>query len=285
MPLKCAETVPPNWSPTTQASSGETTVTATPNWSPTLGGGENVHAVPSKCSRSKAETPSPLEKVPTAQRSSGLVPATPASSSKAPAPVSGSGLGTTVQVVPSQCSISVRPPVWPTAHASVVLRSSTPLRLEVPSRPSGSVTVVRARPSQCSARRVDEVEVSEPSIGVGVEARPTAQASVPEAADTALRPESVPEGRPVGDGRARHGLDGGPAGSELAGLAGAGPELSASPSARGRVPRAADRPAAPGGCHGALSEWRVTGNPMVPPASLGLLSGTTVRRNEPATQS
>src|SRR5579864_6783297 len=92
------------------------------------------------------------------------------------------GLGTTVQLVPSKCSINVRVAACfggatgvekPTAHTSFGASASTAFNLFVPSPTLGVATLFQFAPSQCIA----EVSIlSEPL-------NPTAQASSAEAAD------------------------------------------------------------------------------------------------------
>ena len=137
----------------------------------------------------------------------------PFSSSEAPGPVRGSGLGTTAQAVPSKCSMSVRSApalvvMLPTAHTSPVLTSSTPSSW-APVAPAGigTAAVLHARPSQCSARGWLLAERASDA--------PTAQASVALPAATELKITSFRPSMPPGFGglpAIRHGLETGPAG-------------------------------------------------------------------------
>src|SRR5690348_9991300 len=161
VPFQCADSVAsakPSW-PTAQASVGDRTVTAVPKALLCRAAGSltKLHAVPSKCTNSIALNCWPSEYSPTAHRSPAEVPPMPLSSSEAPGPVRGFGLGTTAQAVPSKCSMSVRVApalvVWrPTAHTLPLLTSSTPSNW-APIAPAGSgtATVLHAWPSQCSA--------------------------------------------------------------------------------------------------------------------------------------
>src|SRR5437588_7006742 len=70
-----------------------------------------------------------------------------------PAGGTGSGVATTDQADPSQCSTSARPDrLRPTAHALVAPKSTTPSRIDL-AEPvvAGVDTIVHAPPSQCAA--------------------------------------------------------------------------------------------------------------------------------------
>ena len=88
----------------------------------------------------------------------------------------GVGLGTCVQALPSQCSITVWPLslVPPTAQALVAEIAATPFKT-VPPPGSGLGTRVHAAPSQCSIKALLNMPA------------PTAQASSAETAATSLR--------------------------------------------------------------------------------------------------
>src|SRR2546423_8211037 len=106
-----------------------------------------------------------------------------------PVGTGGSGVGTTDQAVPFQCSTSaLLPPLtWerPTAHASVGLSDTTPSRTDF-DEPlvAGVGTIVQSVPSQCTA------SVSPMTCRTFL-VKPTNHASSPELALTAGSPPSV----------------------------------------------------------------------------------------------
>src|SRR4029077_18563099 len=95
----------------------------------------------------------PSLNVPTAQAPEGSYEATPV---REFAVALGSGLGTTCQAEPSQCSIRVRVPpagvsAGPTAHRSFGPEPEAPCRRLSPVVGLGVGTTVHAEPSQCRA--------------------------------------------------------------------------------------------------------------------------------------
>src|SRR6266571_1923786 len=131
-PFQCAaRVVATALVPTAHTSFGATAAIPVPNCSvPPEGGWTALHDVPSKCSNSKMFS-STLCSHPTAHRSPGPAAAMALSTSPEFPVTAGFGLGTMLQLVPSQCSINVRSSVLsargsvlsPTAHALVRLRS------------------------------------------------------------------------------------------------------------------------------------------------------------------
>src|SRR5438034_8239388 len=104
---------------------------------------------------------------PTAQMLLGPTPSIPIRTSPEFADVNGFGLGTMVQLTPSQCSIRVRWSVLsafgsvlsPTTHAFVGLNATIPLNQDCLLAGLGTRTVRQLVPSQCamSGDRVDPI--------------------------------------------------------------------------------------------------------------------------------
>src|SRR5437764_10741153 len=99
------------------------------------------------------------------------------------------GLDTTLQVVPSQCSVTVVSPVYastaqadPTAQASVEEMATTPLRRFSPVLAFGLGRTLHAVPSQCS---VSVRMVLGPTVAESY--MPAAQMSVADTADMPVR--------------------------------------------------------------------------------------------------
>src|SRR5262249_28841932 len=144
-----------SWSPTAQMLVGETAATAS---RPVLmvGTGATVQDVPSQCSMS-AVTPADL---PTAQT---LLLASATTPLRLPRPVPPGlgpvGIGTEVQVVPSQCSASgnfgswfCAPAMPPTAQASLADTAVTAFSVWLRNRTTGVGVFVHVVPFQCRAR-------------------------------------------------------------------------------------------------------------------------------------
>src|SRR6266571_1951966 len=140
-------------SPTAQTSVVETAATASRlSCVLALGLETMLQLVPSQCSISVCIRPPEVTNSPTAQMSLAETAVTPASSLVC---VLALGLETTLQLVPSQCSIrvcAIPEPVRakvPTAQTSVVETATTPRRtLPVPA--VGLATTLHFFPSQCS---------------------------------------------------------------------------------------------------------------------------------------
>src|SRR5580704_7229691 len=136
--------------PTAQTSLVETADTDTKSGIPAAAsGGAACHVVPLKCSNRPCARLLPSKVKPAAHRSRAEVPPTAFSSSSAPGPVKGFGLGTTAQDLPVKCSIRVRvPPAVserePAAHTLAGATSSTPLSTPLAAAlGSGGVAVIR----------------------------------------------------------------------------------------------------------------------------------------------
>src|SRR6266571_357080 len=145
---------------------------------PGLGLATMLQLVPSQCSMRVEGMPLvPFWDWPTAQMSVAETAATPNRGlARVPA---GLGLGTTVQLVPSHCSISVPEPLSPTAHTSLLETAVTPRSPFCRPGPAGLVTMLQLVPSQCSVRVWN--------TPLALRKSPTAQASVAEMAATADR--------------------------------------------------------------------------------------------------
>src|SRR5262249_45494781 len=117
--------------PTAHTSVEETADTASKSGIPgAASNGAACQVVPLKCSNRPSAMLLPSKAKPTAHRSLAEVPPTAFSSSSAPGPVKGFGLGTTAQDAPVNCSIRVRvPPAArvrsPAAHTLAGPTSST----------------------------------------------------------------------------------------------------------------------------------------------------------------
>src|SRR5262249_41345593 len=161
---------------------------------PGLGLATTLQLVPFQCSISVCPAPAALTKLPTAHTS---VAETAAAAARLLKPVLALGLGTTLQLVPSQCSISVCVALlalgWkpPTAHTSVPETAVTPFSSLFCVPGLGLGTTLHVRPFQCSVRVCAGPNPATVKL-------PTAQTSLLETAATPSRMLSAPPGLGLG---------------------------------------------------------------------------------------